>query len=827
MCEDVDTFLWATAPGVTLALQRSWSNAAAAAGHDPCVGDGAVPYYQTIPEAPDADDVMVTVDGSDPFLVHTHLTKIGVGSSGTVTMHVFADQADAGPFTVDVEDISGDDPALLDITEPTGTFNPGDAVTFTVVVNGGDASVFSATAEPYVVIADAGGRRLGLGGANLDLLLRARRAVACARGSPRQRGSRRSRRSRRAAAAVVAARRGWRRRARDQRRSSPARGTTRRARQSRWRSIASRAATTRSRASRRSSNRAAAAWLDARVAVCEAEVAAGSAAARAAGSAAVRAVGSASAAGEVAVGERACLRDWRRELAALTSALAAATPEAVAHAHAAVTELPPLAACTDAAAIARRPAPPTGDDAARIDALADRLATARSAAVAGKPGDALAIADDVMAAPELARAPSLAIAGELARADWLTASGRLDDARMSATHAYELALGIGDDRAQLLAAAAVAELAAYDSTRVPDARHWLHTAQVLLARLDGERDLEARVAQVEGTVEIVAGVPATAAPALALAVADYRKLDPDHPSLGAALALLGSAEVDLGKVADAERDLRDALAHERRDLGDDSPEIASAMINLALAQAARGFYADASRSLDDALALQARVLGGDNVARAYAYLARVEVDKGRGDRDAAARDVAEAGRIARAAFGDQGQLVAQVTLAAAELDADAGRGADAVAAARRGRELSAGLDDGNRALADATLARALAAAGQSGAAVALAKAAMARVDDVRVTSSTRALVATTYGELLLARGDAAGAVPPLREAEAAFVEGTPSPWRLVRTRFALARALAATDRAAGIDEAKLALGDAPRDGEAAVRAEIETWIAKK
>jgi Flp pilus assembly protein TadD len=83
------------------------------------------------------------------------------------------------------------------------------------------------------------------------------------------------------------------------------------------------------------------------------------------------------------------------------------------------------------------------------------------------------------------------------------------------------------------------------------------------------------------------------------------------------------------------------------------------------------------------------------------------------------------------------------------------------------------------------------------------------------------------GALLLARGDAAGALSPLREAEAAFVEGRPSPWRLVRTRFALARALAATDRAAGIDEAKLALGEAPRDGEAAVRAEIETWIAKK
>jgi tetratricopeptide (TPR) repeat protein len=556
-------------------------------------------------------------------------------------------------------------------------------------------------------------------------------------------------------------------------------------------------------------DRAANAWLDARAAACE------------------LGRGSGSAAAAVAVAETACLRDYRRELASLTTAFAAATPDVVAHARASTVELPPLARCTDATAMGRMPPPPTGDAAAHLDALADRLATARAAAASGKPSDALAIADDVMAAPEVAHDAPLAIAGELSRAEWLTASGRLDDARTSATRAYELAVGIGDDRGELLAAADVAALAAYDVSRVADARHWLHTGQILLARLDGERELEARLALVEGTVEIVAGVPAAAAPALALAVADDRKLDPDHPSLGAALALLGSAEIDVGKVADAERDLRDALAHQRRDLGDDSPEVASAEINLALAQAARGFYADAARSLDDALALQARVLGADHVAGAYAYLARVEVDKGRGDRAAAARDAAEAGRIARAAFGDQGQLVAQALLAEAELDADAGRGDDAVTAAMRGRELSVGLDDGSRAVADATVARALAAAGRASAAVALAKQAMARVDDTRVSSSTRALVATTYGELLLARGDAAGALSPLREAEAAFVEGRPSPWRLVRTRFALARALAATDRAAGIDEAKLALGEAPRDGEAAVRAEIETWIAKK
>jgi tetratricopeptide (TPR) repeat protein len=559
-------------------------------------------------------------------------------------------------------------------------------------------------------------------------------------------------------------------------------------------------------------DRATGRWLDAEVATCEAETGSGS--------------GSAAAA---AASARRCLDDWRRELAALTGAFAQATPEVVARARGAVADLPSLARCSDADAMARQPAQPTDPELhGKLAALADRLAAARAVAVTGKTGDALAIADDVAAAPDIARDAPLAIAAELARAELLTTTGRLDDARSSATHAYDLALGLGDVRLELDAVVDIIALAGYDAGRLPDARHWLRTGQALLAALDGERELEARVAQVEGTVEVVAGNPAAAAPALALAVTDLRKLDVDHPSLGAALALLGSAELDLGRVADAERDLRDALAHQRRDLGSDSADVASATINLALAQAARGFYADAARSLDDALALQARVLGADHVARAYAYLARVEVDKGRGDRAAAERDVAAAERIARVTFGDAGQLVAQSTLASAELLAETGRGAAAVAAARRGVELIGAADRSARVLADATLARALASAGERGKALALASDAAARVDGIaRVSSSTRALVATTYGELLLDAARPHDAVAPLRAAEVAFGEGAPSPWRLMRTRFALAKALAASDGEAAVEEARLALGEAPRDGAAAEKEEIAAWIAKR
>ncbi len=169
--------LWNDAPGMTNTLQRTWSNADAAAGTDPCVGDGTVPYYQTIPVAPDADTIDVPFVGT----VTTHLDKIAVGSSGTVVMYRLlsrATPASSGPFSVTAVDMSGSgQPPALTITSPTGTFNTGDAVTFQVTVNSG-GSVVSANAGALRGHHVARRHRLRAG----DALLRADRTVGGLRG---------------------------------------------------------------------------------------------------------------------------------------------------------------------------------------------------------------------------------------------------------------------------------------------------------------------------------------------------------------------------------------------------------------------------------------------------------------------------------------------------------------------------------------------------------------------------------------------------------------------------------------------------------------------
>jgi hypothetical protein len=132
LCQYADTAYWVGAPGVDskYALQRTWSNAAAHAGHDPCVGQPATPYYQTVPAAPDA--FTLTIDSSP---VNTHGNKIAVGATGTITLHVYADDASGGPLTVTLDDLGM---GLLDFTQPTGTFLPGDTIHVTVHVKGTD-----------------------------------------------------------------------------------------------------------------------------------------------------------------------------------------------------------------------------------------------------------------------------------------------------------------------------------------------------------------------------------------------------------------------------------------------------------------------------------------------------------------------------------------------------------------------------------------------------------------------------------------------------------------------------------------------------------------
>ena len=138
LCEYAATEAWESPPSLDYSVQRTWSNAAAAAGHDPCVGDGTTPYYQTIPDQLDTATINYTGTPRP-----THGTKIAKGATGTIDLEVYADAPGAGPFTVTLVDDSEafGGTALLQFTQPTGTYMPGDKLHVPVKVLGLDSSL--------------------------------------------------------------------------------------------------------------------------------------------------------------------------------------------------------------------------------------------------------------------------------------------------------------------------------------------------------------------------------------------------------------------------------------------------------------------------------------------------------------------------------------------------------------------------------------------------------------------------------------------------------------------------------------------------------------
>lgn len=83
----------------TFAVQRTWSNAAARAGHDPCVPALTTPYLGAAPQL----DELVTIDLGNQGGVSTRGVQVPLGMSKTVEVALFSD-APADDWTVKATD---------------------------------------------------------------------------------------------------------------------------------------------------------------------------------------------------------------------------------------------------------------------------------------------------------------------------------------------------------------------------------------------------------------------------------------------------------------------------------------------------------------------------------------------------------------------------------------------------------------------------------------------------------------------------------------------------------------------------------------------------
>ncbi|MEO6954235.1 MAG: hypothetical protein ABI321_20705 [Polyangia bacterium] len=144
MCEFATTAEWKPTD-MDYTIQRTWSNLAAAAGHDPCVGDGATPYFEAIPYLPD------TVDIGQGEKVKS--LNIAVGTTGSMTVRVFSD-VPGGSVTLRVDDVYAEftgGAALLGFVVPPGPFLAGTDVQIQVTVKAQDLKDLGGPFEPFAL----------------------------------------------------------------------------------------------------------------------------------------------------------------------------------------------------------------------------------------------------------------------------------------------------------------------------------------------------------------------------------------------------------------------------------------------------------------------------------------------------------------------------------------------------------------------------------------------------------------------------------------------------------------------------------------------------
>jgi hypothetical protein len=144
-------------PGVSNAVQRTWSNALAAASHDPCAPDLAgLPFFDSAPVL----DETVTFTSALTGMITTKGVTIPMGQSRAVEVDLFSDGPTSGPWTVTAEDLLAK--LFPTYATPTLTFQwdrtqgvNGEKLHLTITVTG--ASLIG-TAHAFVITSTLGTR---------------------------------------------------------------------------------------------------------------------------------------------------------------------------------------------------------------------------------------------------------------------------------------------------------------------------------------------------------------------------------------------------------------------------------------------------------------------------------------------------------------------------------------------------------------------------------------------------------------------------------------------------------------------------------------------
>jgi tetratricopeptide (TPR) repeat protein len=326
-----------------------------------------------------------------------------------------------------------------------------------------------------------------------------------------------------------------------------------------------------------------------------------------------------------------CLERRRQRFNAVVQVLADADAEVIEKAAHTVAELPQLSKCADTTWLLARVKPPEdAATAAEVERLRGRLAEASALTLAGKPREALPIANAALeAAPEVGYDPVEAEA----LAQWAILEHRVGDparGRDGLVEAYHAAARLRLDDIAFDAASELSWVAGVKDQDFQGGLQWVRHARIWS---DATPRHEGALLEHRAVILGAAGRLEEELSAFEEAAALYEEtVERDSTRLLTLEANHAVVLNDLGRYDEARPMLEHVLEKETGILGDRHPQVAKTLTNLANSLAADGVYAEAAKNLERALSIEREVFGDDHpeVAITASNLSDLFVSAGQG-----------------------------------------------------------------------------------------------------------------------------------------------------------------------------------------------------
>ncbi|NVB80261.1 MAG: serine/threonine protein kinase [Kofleriaceae bacterium] len=495
-----------------------------------------------------------------------------------------------------------------------------------------------------------------------------------------------------------------------------------------------------------------------------------------------------------------CLRRRLNDVRAIVDVFAVADADLVSRAAEVANGLPPIDACADANAL-RAPVPVPADPKtrSRVDTALRTLGNVRALWMAGRYADA-----KKMLAPVSTEAKQLGwrpLEGEalLAEARLADSTGAYADAAKLYKDAAIAAEAGRDDETAARARSGLVWVTGERLGHYAEAQELALDAAAKIERLGGRELLQAELDQNVAAILLEQGNYKDAEQRSKRVLEIRQKiLDPDDPTIASALGDLGDVAAQTGRYDEAIDDYVHALTLAERSLGPEHPLCATLRINLSASLRFKERYKEALEELETARTISERALGAD-----HAQLATIAINTGsilleqKHFADAAAQ-FRRASEIWTRALGVDHPNVATAQFRLGEVALAQGHANDATAAFQRAYDIwKAKLGPDHPSLAAALSGLGDAALAEKKAALALSRYERALALLQKTLGSKHPELADTLvsiGNAQLALDKPKRALPYFERAIAVRIAGGDA-IDVARTRFTVAKALAATDPA--------------------------------